>query len=340
MEARVEKYASYPVGLLVALLIFSAILLAMGFNPILSLETILYGSFGTVFSISETFLRVSPLLLSALAFLIGFKGRFLNLGAEGQLYMGAVAAYLAASQMGSLPSVISIPLTALASVIGGVIWLAIPLVLRVRLGVNEIFPTVVLNFVGGFVVSWLCTGPIKDPNAANPQTRPIPSGTWLPTMIPGTRLNVGLVFAVLLALLMYLFLYKTVLGYDVRAVGLNPRAARHAGLDLSKSIVTVGVLSGGLAGLAGMIEVAGANHLLIVGFSPGFGYQGIAIAPLGGFHPIGAIFASIFFSVLLIGGETMQRGAGVPIDMIYVLEAVLVISVLVVQRWITERGQR
>jgi ABC-type uncharacterized transport system permease subunit len=340
MEARLEKYASYPIGLLVALLIFSAILLAMGFNPILSLEAILYGSFGTIFSISETFVRVAPLLLSALAFLIGFKGRFLNLGAEGQLYMGAVAAYLAASQMGALPSIISIQLTALASVVGGVLWLAVPLVLRVRLGVNEIFPTVVMNFVAEFVVSWLCTGPIRDPNAANPQTPPVPSTTWLPVMIPGTRLHEGLILAVLLSLFIYLFLYKTVLGYEIRAVGLNPRAARHAGLDLSKSIVTVGLLSGGLAGLAGMVEVAGANHLLVVGFSPGFGYQGIAIAPLGGFHPIGAIFASIFFSVLLIGGESMQRGAGVPVDMIYILEAVLVISVLVVQRWITVRTLR
>lgn len=340
MEARLEKYASYPIGLLVALLIFSAILLVMGFNPIWSLQAILYGSLGTIFSISETFVRVAPLLLSALAFLIGFKGRFLNLGAEGQLYIGALAAYLAASQMGALPSIMSIPLTALASVIGGVLWLAIPLVLRIRLGVNEIFPTVVMNFVAGFVVSWLCTGPIRDPNAVNPQTRPVPSATWLPVMIPGTRLNVGLIFAFLLALMIYLFLYKTVLGYEIRAVGLNPRAARHAGLDLYKSIVTVGVLSGGLAGLAGMVEVAGANHLLIVGFSPGFGYQGIAIAPLGGFHPIGAVFASIFFSVLLIGGETMQRGAGVPIDMIYILQAVLVISVLVVQRWITLRTPR
>jgi len=337
MEMRFEKYIAYPIGLLVALLIFSAILLVMGFNPISSLETIFYGSFGTIFSASETFVRVTPLLLSALAFLIGFKARFLNVGVEGQLHMGALTAYLVASQMEGLPGGSSVPLIALASFIGGVAWLAIPLLLKIKLEINEIFPTVAMNFIAMLIISWLCTGPIKDPNALNPQTKTIPEATWLPLLIPRTRLHVGIIFAFFLAFLMYLILYKTVLGYEIRAVGLSSKAAKHGGINLSKNIISAGLLSGGLAGLAGMAEVAGTNHFLIVGFSPGFGYQGIAIAALGGFHPIGVLFASIFFSVLLIGGETMQRGVGVPIDMIYILQAVLVLSVLIVQRWITVR---
>jgi len=337
MEMRFEKYIAYPIGLLVALLIFSAILLVMGFNPISSLETIFYGSFGTIFGASETFVRVTPLLLSALAFLIGFKARFLNVGVEGQLHMGALTAYLVASQMEGLPGGSSVPLIALASFIGGVAWLAIPLLLKIKLEINEIFPTVAMNFIAMLIISWLCTGPIKDPNALNPQTKTIPEATWLPLLIPRTRLHVGIIFAFFLAFLMYLILYKTVLGYEIRAVGLSSKAAKHGGINLSKNIISAGLLSGGLAGLAGMAEVAGTNHFLIVGFSPGFGYQGIAIAALGGFHPIGVLFASIFFSVLLIGGETMQRGVGVPIDMIYILQAVLVLSVLIVQRWITVR---
>jgi len=340
MEARFEKYISYPIGLLVALFIFSAILLIMGLNPLLSLEAIFYGSFGTIFSAGETFVRVTPLLLSALAFLIAFKARFLNIGVEGQLHIGALTAYLVASQMEGLPGGLSIPLIALASFIGGIAWLAISLVLKIKLEINEIFPTVVMNFIAMFIISWLCTGPIKDPNALNPQTKVIPTATWLPLIIPGTRLHVGIIFAFFLAFLMYLILYKTILGYEIRAVGLSSKAAKHGGINLSKNIISVGLLSGGLAGLAGMVEVVGAHHLLIVGFSPGFGYQGIAIAALGGFDPIGVVFASMFFSILLIGGETMQRGAGVPIDMIHILQAVLVLSVLIVQRWITVRRQK
>jgi len=340
MEIRLEKYISYPIGLIVALSIFSVILLAMGFNPILSLEALVYGSFGTVFSATEIFVRVTPLLLSALAFLIAFKARFVNIGVEGQLYMGALCAYLVASQMEGLPSVLSIPLIVLASFVGGVAWLAIPLVLKVKLEINEIFTTVVMNFIATFVISWLVTGPIKDPMSLNPETRSIPTATYLPLMIPDTRLHVGLIFAFFLASLMYLILQRTVLGYDIRAVGLSPRAAKHGGIDFSRNIIIVGILSGGLAGLAGMVEVAGAHHRLIQGFSPGFGYQGIAIAALGRFNPIGVVFASIFFSVLLIGGESMQRGTGVPIDMTYILQAVLVLSVLIVQEFLTVRKQK
>jgi len=337
MAALFEKYISYPIGLLVALFIFSVILLVMGFNPISSLGAILYGSFGTISSTGDTFVRVTPLLLSALAFLIAFKARFLNIGVEGQLYMGALVAYLVAAQMESVPSVLSIPLITLASFIGGVAWLAVPLVLKIKLEINEIFPTVVMNFIAMFFISWLTTGPIKDPGALNPQTRDIPQLTQLPRIIPGTRLHAGIILAFFLAFLMYLILYKTILGYEIRAVGLGSKAAKHGGISLSKNILSVGILSGGLAGLAGMVEVVGTHHFLIQGFSPGFGYQGIAIAALGGFHPIGVVFGSTFFSILSIGGETMQRIGGVPIDMIHILQAVLVLSVLIVQTWITVR---
>jgi len=341
MKARFEKYISYPIGLITALSIFSTILLAMGFNPILCLKALIYGSLGTVSSASETFVGVAPLLLTALAFLIAFKARFLNFGAEGQLYIGALCAYLAASQMGGLPSILSIPLVVLASFAGGVAWLAIPLVLKVKLEINEIFPTVVLNFIAILLFSWLVSGPLMDPTTLIPTTRAIPTATWLPIIIPRTRLHVGLIFAFFLAFLIYLILQKTVLGYDIRAVGLGPRAAKHGGIDLSRNIIIVGILSGGLAGLAGMVQVLGANHLLIAGFSPGFGYQGIAIAALGRFDPIGVLLASIFWCILLIGGESMQRGTPpVPIHMIYILQAVLVLSVLIVQEFLTVRRQK
>jgi len=341
MKEWIEKYISYPIGLAVALSFFSVILLVMGFNPISSLVTLIYGSLGNVYRISETFVRVVPLLLCALAFLIAFKARFLSFGAEGQLYIGALCAYLVASQMGDLPGILSIPLVALISFISGVAWLVIPLILKLKLEINEIFPTIVLNFIAMLITNWLLTGPIKDPRAQNPQTKAIPTATWLPTIIPRTRLHVGLFFAFFLAFLTYLILQKTVLGYEVRAAGLGPRAAKHGGIDVSRITIIVGVLSSGLAGLAGGIELLGANHMLISGFSPGFGYQGIAIAALGKFDPIGALLASIFYSILLVGGESMQRAPHpVPVHLIYILQAVLVLSVLIVQEFITVRRQK
>jgi len=332
-----EKYVSYIAGLLVSLTIFSGILLTFGYSPILSLQSIAYGAFGSIYSVSETLVRVPPLLLSALAFLVGFKARFYNIGIEGQIYMGALATYLVSTQLASLPSFISITLMALAAFAGGTAWLAVPLFMRIKLQLNELFPTLVMNFIAVLVISWLTTGPIKDPNANNPQTQAIPSSEWLPILIPGTRLHIGVLFAIALSLVVFLIIYKTVLGFEIRASGLSPRAAQQGGVSLSRSVAAVGLLSGGLAGLAGMFEVAGASHLLAQGFSPGFGYQGIGIAALGSFHPIGALFASFLYSILQIGGETMQRGAGVPIEMIFILQATIVLSVLVVQRLVSGR---
>jgi simple sugar transport system permease protein len=335
-----EKYTSYLIGISASLAIFTILLVIMGFSPILSFQAIAYGSFGSIFSASETLIRIPPLLLTALAFLVGFKARFFNIGAEGQLYIGALVSYFTASVLGGVPALVSIPIVALAAFLGGAAWLAIPLVMRIKLEVNELFPTLVMNFVAVLIISWLTTGPIKDPYAINPQTPPIPQSTWLLLLIPQTRFHLGFFIAILLALMLFVILYKTVLGYEIRAVGLNPRASVHGGINMTRAIASVGLLSGGLAGLAGMIEVTGASHLLAQGFSPGFGYQGIGIAAVGGFHPIGAIIASFFFSILLIGGENMQRGAGVPIELIFVLQAVVVLSVLIVQMWISRRGKR
>ncbi len=334
-----ENYLSYPIGLLIAFLLFSIILLVLGYDPIRSVESIFYGAFGTPNSISEVLIRFIPLLLTSLAFLIAFKARFLNIGVEGQLYIGALVAYLVGAQMGAIYGIISIPIIMIAGFMGGVLWLAIPLIMRTKLEINEIFPTVVMNFIAMFFIAFLCTGHLKDPNSFNPRTPFLPESTWLPVIFPDTnfRLHVGFILVIFLALFVYMTLYKTTLGYKIRAVGQNPKAAKHGGINVTQGLIAAGLLSGGIAGLTGMMEVFGIHHFLITGFSPGFGYQGIAVAALGSFHPIGVIFAAFFFAVLLIGGESMQRGAGVPVDMIFILQAVIVLSVLIVQKWITVR---
>lgn len=331
---------SYPLGLLIALLLFSVVLLVLGYDPIASLQSIPTGAFGTKNSTSETLIRFIPLLLTSLAFSVALKARFLNLGVEGQLYIGALLAYLVGARMTSLHGIIAIPLIMVAGFIGGVLWLAIPLIMRAKLDINEIFPTVVMNFIAMFVIAWLTTGSLKDPDSYNARTPFLPESTWIPAINPDYRIHIGLFGVIILALFVYMILYKTTLGYKIRAVGQNPRASEHGGINVSRSVIIAGLLSGGIAGLTGMLEIFGVHHFLIKNFSPGFGFQGIAVAALGNFHPVGVIFSAFFFAILQIGGESMQRGAGVPVDIIYVLQAVLVLSVLIVQKWISVRGSK
>jgi general nucleoside transport system permease protein len=335
------KYFSYLVGVVVSLVLFSVILLGFGYNPVTSLAGLVTGSFGTQFLAGETFVLTAPLLLAGLAFLVPFNGRFYNIGVEGQLYFGALTTYLVGARLGGLPGAAAVPLVILAAMAGGMAWVALPLVMRIRLNINEIFPTLVLNFVAIDIVNWLTAGPLKDPNSGNLQTPALPQSAWLPVLVGGTRFNLGVLVALGAALVVYVLLYKTVLGFEIRASGANPRAALAGGVNVSRSILTVGLLSGALAGMAGMVVVAGAQHLLAQNFSPGYGYQGIAVAALGAFHPLGNIIASVLYAALSIGGQSLQRStAAIPIELVYALQATIVLSVLVVQRWFDDRRRR
>ena len=335
-----RNYLSYIIGLFLAIIVFSVTLLLLGYDPINALLSIPTGAFGRLDNISATLIRFIPLLLTALAFLIALKARFLNLGIEGQLYIGALLAYLVGAGMGVVPSFIAIPLIFIAGFMGGVLWLAIPLIMKIKLGVNEIFPTVVMNFIASFLIAWLTGDPrlLKDPNSFTARTPLLPESTWMPLIDPKYRLHVGVFLVIIIALIIYMILHKTTIGYKIRAVGQNPRASEHGGVNVTRVVITAGLLSGGIAGLAGFMEVFGVHHYLSGGFSPGFGYIGIAVAALGMFHPIGVIFTAFFFAVLQIGGTYMQQSAGISIDIIFIMQAVLVLTVLIVQKWMNTRN--
>jgi len=333
-----QKYLSYLIAVAVSLALFSAILLVLGYNPITSIEGLVSGSFGSIFLTSETLFLMGPLLLASLAFVVAFRARFYNIGVEGQLYIGALFGYLAAAHLGSLPGAVAIPLVLIAAAAGGTLWLALPLFMRIKLQVNEIFPTLVMNFVALDVVNWATAGPLKNPLSGNLQTPALPKSTWLPVLIKNTELNAGVIIAVVAAFAVFFVLYKTVLGYEIRACGANPRAAQNGGIDVSRSIFAVGLMSGILAGLAGIVVVAGIDHVLAQNFSPGYGYQGIAVAALGSFHPLGLLVASVLYAALTIGGQGLQQSAAaIPIELIYALQAIIVLSVLIVQKWIGDR---
>jgi ABC-type uncharacterized transport system permease subunit len=340
-QVSLGKYLPYLLGVIASLALFSVILSAFGYNAVTSMEGLASGSFGTTFLASETFFLMGPLLLAALAFLVAFRARFYNIGVEGQLYIGALFGYLTAAQLGGFPSAIAIPVMLLAAAAGGVLWLALPLFMRIRLQVNEIFPTLVMNFIALDVVNWLTAGPLKNPLSGNLQTPALPQSTWLPALIKSTEFNVGVIIAGAAAVAVYLVLYKTVLGYEIRASGASPRAAQMGGINVSRSILAVGLMSGALAGLAGIVVVAGVDHVLAQNFSPGYGYQGIAVAALGSFHPAGIVVASVLYAALSVGGESLQQSAAaIPIDLIYALQAIIVLSVLVVEKWIGDRTSR
>jgi simple sugar transport system permease protein len=341
VQVSLGKYLSYLLAVAASLTLFSVILLVFGYNPITSMEGLVSGSFGTVFLTSETFFLMGPLLLAALAFLVAFRARFYNIGVEGQLYIGALFGYLAAAQLGGFPSIVAVPLVLLAAAAGGTLWLALPLFMRIKLRVNEIFPTLVMNFIAMDIVNWVTAGPLKNPLSGNLQTPALPQSTWLPVLIGGTELNAGVIIAAVAAFAVYFVLYKTVLGYEIRASGASPRAAQSGGIDISRSILAVGLMSGVLAGLAGITVVAGVDHVLAQNFSSGYGYQGIAVAALGSFHPFGILIASVLYAALTIGGESLQRSAAaIPIELIYALQAIIVLSVLIVQKWIGDRTSR
>ncbi len=342
MDLRFPSHPSvtYLAGFAVSMAIFSAILFSFGYNPALSIRTIASGSFGTAFNATSTLVLTVPFLLAALSFLVPFKARFYNVGVEGQIYIGALTAYLMASGMRDFPNLIAVFLVAAAGFLGGTLWLALPLFMKVKLQVNELFPTLVLNFVALDLVNWLTSGPIKDPRSINPQTPVVPHSTWLPIILPGTPLDAGIIIAILAAIVVYLVLQKTVLGYEIRASGANPRAAAAGGVSIVRSTLVVGLLSGGLAGLAGMVIVTTGNHWLVQNFSPGYGYMGIGVAALANFNPIGTVFAAVLYSALWVGGQALEVLPGaeaVPIYFIYILQATVVLVVLMVQKLLLER---
>jgi len=327
-----KKFLVYPLGFLAALIISSIVLLLINVDPLVAFGAILQGSLGTPYNISEVFVRTIPLLITALAFALPYSSGFWNIGGEGQLYIGALASVVLALNMGEIPGLISIPLIMLAAFVAGMAWIALPVFAKIKLGINEIFVTVALNFIAILFINFLVTGPIKEPGNVNPQTPVIPASTWLLRFFPPARIHIGIILPFVLAILFYLIIYKTSLGYQIRVSGSSIRAANYAGIKTSRLFLITGLVGGGLAGLAGMEEILGAHHLLIAGISPGFAFTGILVAVMGRFHPLGIIPAAIFFAALMVGGETMQRGANVPYGMISVIVALIALLVFAFQR--------
>ncbi|MFO1397671.1 MAG: ABC transporter permease [Burkholderiales bacterium] len=292
------------------------------------------GGFGSRFAWSETLTRATPLILTGLAAAVAFRARFYNIGAEGQLYAGALAAVAVGGFAGeggmALSPALVFPAMLLAAMLAGALLLLVPALLRTRLGVDEVVTTLLLNFVALLLVSMLLDGPMKDPTAMGwPQSIALPDELQLAKLIERTRVHTGLLYACGLAVLLWAVLKYSTFGFAVRAVGANARGAAFVGVPVTRTMIAVALVSGALAGLAGAIEVAGRTAYVTLDMSPGYGYTGIVIAMLAALNPLGVVAAAIFVAGVLVGADSMSRGVAVPTYIADVIVAIALLSMLV-----------
>lgn len=324
-----------PLGAIAFTLLISALLVLWAGAPVgRTYGLLVQGGFGSLFAWSETLTRATPLIFTGLAAAVAFRARLFNIGAEGQLYAGALAAVAVGGVHDSagwaLPLPLQFTLMLLAAAAAGALLLLGPALLKSRLGVDEVVTTLLLNFMALLGVSALLDGPMKDPTALGwPQSVALQPELELSRLIEGTRVHTGLLLAAALCLAVWVLMRFTVLGFDIRATGANARAAAFAGVATGRTALLVAVLSGALAGLAGAIEVAGRTSYVTLDMSPGYGYSGIVIAMLAGLHPLGVLAASIFVAGVQVGADSMSRAVGVPTYIADVIVAASLLSVLV-----------
>lgn len=326
----------------VALVLCAGLIAMAGVSPITAYGEMLRGAFGSRLSITETFTRASPLILTGLAAAVAFRARLWNIGGEGQFYMGAlITAALGHSVVAALPLPLAWLVLVAAGMAAGAVMLLVPAILRLRFGVDEVVTTLLLNFVVLLFVGLMVETVLKDPMAFGwPQSVPVASSLRLPDLVPRSRLHVGLILAVLVVLVVWLVQSRTVFGAETRAAGLNPRAAAFAGVPITATLVKVAALSGGLAGLAGVIEVLGPMGYVTTTMSPGYGYAGIVVAMLAALHPLGVIAASLFVATVFVGADAMSRATGVPSFIADVIMSVALLAMLTALLFTTYRVRR
>ena len=315
------------VAILLAFLTGAIVLLATGHSPIDAYIAVIRGAFGDIYGIGQTFTQSTPIIFTALAFIFAFKCGLFNIGGEGQLLIGGFTAALAGIYFGGLPAYIHAPLAVLAGAAGGALWGLIPGILKAKLGAHEVITSMMLSYVALYITSYMVNYPFIAPPGWVAQTVPITPSAELPRILPPTQLSAAIYIAIGMAALVALVLDRTVLGYEVRAVGLNPSAAESNGINVKNTMILAFVLSGALAGLGGAGEILGVHRRFISGFSPGYGFDGLAVGLIGGLNPIGAVLAAILIGALRAGGMTMNTLTGVPIDIVSVLQGLVVLFV-------------
>jgi general nucleoside transport system permease protein len=333
LEARghlpVWQTVGFPALAILTAAFLCALLVALsGANPLQVIGLMFKGAFGSQFAFLETLTRATPLIFTGLAVAVAFRAKLWNIGAEAQLYVGAVMTVVLGTGLLPLPWPIMTPVLMLVAFLGGAFMLSVPTFLKTRFGVDEVVTTLLLNFITLLFVSMLLEGVLKDPTGLGwPQTKKVIADAQLPKLIQGKRLHAGFIIAILAAIAIWIIDRKHVLGFEMRAVGHNARAANFAGISVNRVLAKTALISGGLAGLAGWSEVSGLKGNLTLDLSPGFGYTGIVVAMLAMLHPLGVVAAAIFVAAVFVGADAMSRTAGVSS---YISQVMVAISMLAV----------
>jgi len=314
-------------ALAVSAALVSIVLAALGASPIGVAAALAQGAFGNWFASTDTLVKATPLIFTGLAISVAFSGALWNIGADGQLVIGAIAAGAIGPSLDGWPRAVAIAIVLVAGAIGGALWGGICGWLRARRGTNEVISTIMLNFVAMQVLSWTVHGPLMEPSRAYPQSIPIAPSAEMYMMAP-TRLNLGMLLAVALAIACYLFLFRSKIGYELRAVGKNRRAATFFAFPIARLTVLGMALSGALAGLGGALQISAINHRLFEKISPGWGYEAIAVALVARLNPIAIVFTAVFFGALDNGSQAMQRAEGVSPVLVQVIQAMVIIVLL------------
>lgn len=319
----------YPALAVLSAIVAGSVVVALaGFDPLKTYGALLVGAFGSKINFSETLVKSIPYLFTGVGVAIAFRSRTFNIGAEGQFYMGAlVVSWIGVAGQG-IPAPVLIPTLLVLAFLVGAGYGAIPGYLKARVGASEIVTTVMMNSIAYQLVSWLIKGPLQEPRHFYPETAEIVSAAKLPVLLHGTRLHLGLAVGLLAAALAYILIFKTVMGYQIRAVGSGPAAAEYAGIDVGRNIVLAMALSGGLAGLGGGVELMGVTWKLYQNFSPGYGYTAIAVALLAKRNPLAVVLTALLFGALATGANNMQRSAEVPAVLASVIQALVIFFVI------------
>jgi len=336
------SWFALPAAAVVSVLLGGVLMLAFGANPITGYHALLTGAFGGSYALTSTVVKAVPLLLVGAGICIAFRANMLNIGGEGQIAMGGLAGTATALAVPGLPAVVLIPLVLLAGAVGGGIWGAIPGAFKAYFNVNEILSTIMLNLVAVQFMNYLLSGPMiaRSGYAIGgliPQTQLLSKNSWLPILIPGTQLHLGVLIAVLLAVAVYVLLWHTSLGFRIRAVGLSREASRYAGMSVKSTMTLSMTLAGALSGVAGAMLVFGSiSHRMgtdgtLTGFTGNAGFNGIVVALFAGLNPLWTILTAFLFGGLLVGGTSMQVITGVPSDLVTAFNGIVVVLVVSVE---------